>query len=168
MVIEPQKYLDIHRRVLHLAREIAIAKSKDYNREHSGNVVENFDEAVREGFAESTLHSVGCRWLDKKVRFANVIKMPHQPAVASESLLDTLVDLINYSIIMYVVRGEEFPEVFNPLPEAPQTSEAPTGTAFPHSPEITGLVNAFINDLQALGHTLLRLEILKCKDTSSH
>lgn len=92
--------LTLHSSVTDKAREIMTAKNHDYA--HEGDVFRNFRRYGTLG--------VLVRLSDKLARLDS-FEENKEFAVADEKLVDTIVDIVNYAVIYYAMKGEEKPKV---------------------------------------------------------
>jgi len=94
------------KRILRRCCTIMDRKNQDYATE--GNAISNFTKCLSMGVMPSK--SVLVRLCDKFARLCELSRKEmegYKPSVADESLLDTVLDIINYSVIYVLLREEE-------------------------------------------------------------
>lgn len=95
------EYLDFHRALLEEATKVTAAKNTDYSGEGS-DAFKNFRGAESVGVPAAV--GAFIRLTDKVARMARLLVAPAQ--VTSESFRDTVVDLVNYSVIVAALQEE--------------------------------------------------------------
>lgn len=94
------------------ARALVSKKGADYNRQEqqNGDTLANMRVAANLGLVGNPCMSVLVRLLDKFMRLKSLCADPTaDPAVKAESVRDTIVDIINYAIYIYVFYCEARP-----------------------------------------------------------
>lgn len=94
--------LAVHESLCNDARNLVSAKGHDYNSQQQagGNTLANLEAAARIGIVDTPATGILVRLMDKLMRLASLRFV--DPAVKNESIRDTIVDVINYSVYLYV------------------------------------------------------------------
>lgn len=107
--------LAVHESLCNDARNLVSAKGHDYNSQQQagGNTLANLEAAARIGIVDTPATGILVRLMDKLMRLASLRFV--DPAVKNESIRDTIVDVINYSVYLYVFlnaqkRGDQITE----------------------------------------------------------
>lgn len=98
---EIERLLSTHESLCNRARELMRRKNHDYT-QGSAKPLANFELAVQLGAVGDVDKSVYIRFLDKVARLATLLNK--EPQVKDESFDDTILDIINYSILMMYAR----------------------------------------------------------------
>jgi hypothetical protein len=101
--------LMIHEEVCKDARELVKSKGADYNREQqvNGNTLFNLLVCSILGIVASATQGLLVRLSDKFMRLISLTKDPNVEAeVKNESVRDTVIDMINYTIYLYILWKE--------------------------------------------------------------
>lgn len=98
------RYLEEFRKAIELMFETTKKKNNDYSGEWSADAFKNF-RAAEQLWVCSTEQGIVVRMLDKMVRVANLLKQKN--FVEWEGIADSLLDLANYSVIMYIYLKEQ-------------------------------------------------------------
>lgn len=102
--------LDIHEQMCDEARSIIETKGHDYNREQqlTGNTLFNLTVCCVLGITKTITQGILVRLSDKLMRLISLTKDPTVISqVKDESIRDTVKDMINYLIYLYIVYLEE-------------------------------------------------------------
>ena len=99
-----------HKAICDEARAIIETKGHDYNREQqlTGNTLFNLTVCCLLGIVKTTTQGILVRLSDKLMRLISLTKDPIvDAAVKDESIRDTVKDMINYLVYLYIVYIEE-------------------------------------------------------------
>src|ERR1044072_7552811 len=91
------------------ARSIVAKKGRDYNREMqiSGNTLFNLIVCATLGIVATATQGILVRLSDKFMRLISLTKDPlAEAAVKEESVRDTVIDMINYVIYLFILYQE--------------------------------------------------------------
>jgi len=102
--------LRIHSQICLEARSIIEKKGHDYNREQqlTGNTLFNLTVCCLLGVVKTVTQGILVRLSDKMMRLISLTKDPTvQAEVEEESIRDTVKDMINYLVYLYIVYLEE-------------------------------------------------------------
>jgi len=102
--------IDVHKQMCDEARSIIETKGHDYNREQqlTGNTLFNLTVCCILGIVKTTTQGILVRCSDKFMRLISLTKDPKVVShVKDESIRDTVKDLINYLVYLYIVYLEE-------------------------------------------------------------
>ena len=129
--MDQNTYLERFRQVTEYMNGLTAKKNADYA--GPGNPFQNFNliEIITSGRV-STSAGILVRMTDKLQRFANLLAKP--PAVVSEAIEDTLLDLAVYSIIEYLWLTSSKSEL--PLPGVTQPQDQITEENFNNDVEV--------------------------------
>lgn len=99
-----EEYLDLHKKLCDTARELSKRKNHDYaaaesNQEDPMRVFRNFMQCENQGICPVEQGFL-VRLSDKFSRLCNLLRPGHERAVEDESITDTILDIINYSILL--------------------------------------------------------------------
>jgi hypothetical protein len=104
------KVLQTHKQLTSKAFALVARKGKDYNRkqQQSGDTLFNLSVSKLLGIVDYTTASILVRLSDKFMRLVSLTSNPkEQPEIKSEKVEDTIVDMINYLVYLYVKYQEE-------------------------------------------------------------
>jgi len=96
-----QRFQELHARLTQKARDLCARKQKDYAGEE--DIFSNLRLCADLGLCPADI-GILVRMSDKLSRLGNLLKQP--AAVEEETLEDTIVDLINYSILLWALFGD--------------------------------------------------------------
>ena len=102
--------LKVHKEMCDEARSIIAKKGHDYNREQqlTGNTLFNLSVCCVLGIVRTITQGILVRLSDKMMRLISLTKDPSiQAEVKDESIRDTVKDMINYLVYLYIVYLEE-------------------------------------------------------------
>ena len=99
--MDQAEYLDFHRTLLEEATKVTAAKNTDYSGE-GADAFKNFRGAESVGVPAAV--GAFIRLTDKVARMARLLQAP--AAVTTESFRDTVVDLVNYAVIVAALQEE--------------------------------------------------------------
>jgi len=102
--------IKVHEEICNEARAIIETKGHDYNREQqlTGNTLFNLTVCCVLGIVKTVTQGILVRLSDKLMRLISLTKDPTvQAEVKDESIRDTVKDIINYVIYLYIVYLEE-------------------------------------------------------------
>lgn len=99
----------IHSALCADALALVAKKGADYNRaeQKSGDTLANLKTAKRIGLVDSSCTAILVRIMDKIMRLKSLCKPGEKPANTDEKVRDTVVDVINYVIYLYILWAEE-------------------------------------------------------------
>jgi len=106
--------LKVHKEMCDEARSIIEIKGHDYNREQqlTGNTLFNLTVCCLLGVVKTVTQGILVRLSDKMMRLISLTKDPTvQAEVKYESIRDTVKDMINYLVYLYIVYLEERADV---------------------------------------------------------
>lgn len=98
-----------HRHLTDKARKLIEDKNKDYSGKDGEDPFKNFRLCENLSICSSQ-QGIVVRMLDKVSRLSNLTK--HDSFVENESFDDTIVDLINYAVLLSALRQDESPTAF--------------------------------------------------------
>jgi len=98
-----------HQQICDEARSIISKKGHDYNREQqlTGNTLFNLTVCSLLGIVKTVTQGILVRLSDKMMRLISLTKDPTVNAEVNESIRDTVKDMINYLVYLYIVYLEE-------------------------------------------------------------
>ena len=102
--------LEVHENLCNAARAIIKIKGRDYNREQQidGDTLFNMSVSAILGITKTVTQGILVRISDKFMRLISLTKVPTEtPAVKNESVKDTIQDMINYRVYLYIKYEEE-------------------------------------------------------------
>ncbi len=99
-----EEYSDLHKRICDTARALSMRKNNDYaaaesNKEDPLRVYRNFMQCEHQGIC-SVEQGFLVRLSDKFSRLSNLLRPGHERAVEDENIEDTILDIVNYSILL--------------------------------------------------------------------
>lgn len=104
----PDEYAQFHKSICDKARDLSLSKSNDYaspdkRKDDRLGIFHNFRHSERLGLC-TVEQGIMVRVSDKLARISNLIDPSHHQAVRDESLQDSVMDTINYLILMLAYR----------------------------------------------------------------
>lgn len=108
-MVKLEEVLSIHEEICNKARSVIQAKGQDYNRgQQDKDTLFNMSVAPLLGITETVTQGILVRILDKMMRLISLTKDPSTiAAVKDESVRDTVEDMINYLVYLYIKYQEE-------------------------------------------------------------
>ena len=100
--MKPATFLDLHDRLCAAARNLTVSKGHGYSGEK--DTLENLKAVERLGICDAQ-RGVLVRLTDKFSRLAHL--QGEEAQVKNESRLDTILDIINYSILFWALEEEK-------------------------------------------------------------
>lgn len=101
--------LEVHQKICDDARAIVTTKGADYNKyqQVSGNTLFNLMVCAMLGIVATATQGLLVRLSDKFMRLISLTKDPNaEIAVKDESVRDTVIDMINYVIYLFILYQE--------------------------------------------------------------
>lgn len=108
-------YLKLHRMICDGAREISKCKGHDYSGDEDN--LANLKRTAALGIC-SPETGVLVRLGDKLSRLSSLLASDRKPLVNDETIMDTIIDGVNYLILLYALIAEQASGVRGPLVEA--------------------------------------------------
>jgi hypothetical protein len=105
-----EEVIEIHKELCDEARAIIKIKGRDYNREqqNGGDTLFNMSVSSLLGITKTVTQGILVRISDKFMRLISLTKYPTEtPAVKDESVKDTIKDMINYLVYLYIKYKED-------------------------------------------------------------
>lgn len=105
MIMDINEYRQLHENACAVARELSIRKNADYAAPHEADqsdrfrVFRNFMQCDHLGICRVEQGFL-VRLSDKFSRLANLLREGHEQQVRDESVVDTLLDIINYCVLL--------------------------------------------------------------------
>ena len=109
------KVIDTHTDICTSALDLVSRKGRDYNRKQQkdGDTLYNMTVAKQLGVVDTTTQSILVRISDKMMRLISLTSNPKEnPEIKTESVKDTIVDMVNYIVYLYCKYEEERNELF--------------------------------------------------------
>ena len=104
------KVIDTHTDICASALNLVARKGRDYNRkqQNDGDTLFNMTVAKQLGIVDTTTQSILVRISDKMMRLISLTSNPKEnPEIKTESVKDTVVDMVNYIVYLYCKYEEE-------------------------------------------------------------
>ncbi len=104
------KVIDTHTDICTSALDLVSRKGRDYNRkqQNNGDTLFNMTVAKQLGIVDTTTQSILVRISDKMMRLISLTSNPKEnPEIKTESVKDTVVDMVNYIVYLYCKYEEE-------------------------------------------------------------
>lgn len=104
------KVIDTHIDICTSALNLVSRKGRDYNRkqQNNGDTLFNMTVAKQLGIVDTTTQSILVRISDKMMRLISLTSNPKEnPEIKTESVFDTVVDMVNYIVYLYCKYEEE-------------------------------------------------------------